>query len=370
VANNLVSSTLPKALADNKLNPVNQPSVEPLKFEIDAAFAYKARFEVQPEIAEVKFEGIELSRPVTDVTDEMVEKQLQALQVRHATLKVPEPIRASKEGDVLTIDFKLHADGEELKDGGGEGIAIELGSNQVVPELSTGLAGKNEGDTFEISAKLAETHPRTEMRGKVVVFKGAVKAVKERMLPNLDDEFAKDVGPFQTLVELRANVHTAIGRSLKDQSDTMLAEQIVAKLNELNPTEVPHSLVEQQCRLMEQEIAMQARRMGQNLSREQIQAVHGRVHAEAERKVRAGLVMAEIAKRHEIKVTDEDIEKGLEELAQETGKNVAKMRVEYRDPQKRNMLIGMILEDKVLDLIEAKAKIADAPAGASPTTTP
>jgi trigger factor len=111
--------------------------------------------------------------------------------------------------------------------------------------------------------------------------------------------------------------------------------------------------------MMEQELAMQAPRVGQRFTREQFAAIHDKMHADAEKKVRAGLLMAAIARKHEMKVTEEDIEKGLAELAQETGKNVAKLKAEYREKQKRDILIGMILEDKILDFLEGKSKISD-----------
>jgi len=110
---------------------------------------------------------------------------------------------------------------------------------------------------------------------------------------------------------------------------------------------------------MEQEVLQSARRMGQRITQEQYNALHGAILADAEKKVRAGLLMAAIARKNEFKVTDEDIEKGLAELAEETGKNVAKLRVEYREKSKRDILIGMILEDKILDFIETKSNIKD-----------
>ena len=119
---------------------------------------------------------------------------------------------------------------------------------------------------------------------------------------------------------------------------------------------------------------MQARRMGQRFTRETFAAIHDKMHVDAEKKVRAGLLMAAIARKHEMKVTEEDIEKGLQELAAETGKNVAKLKAEYRDKQKRDILVGMILEDKILDFLETKSKIAEgeppAPAAASQNEEP
>jgi len=104
---------------------------------------------------------------------------------------------------------------------------------------------------------------------------------------------------------------------------------------------------------------MQARRVGQRFTKEQAEALSSAIQADAERKVRAGLLMAAIAKKNTFKVTDEDLEKGMQELAAETGKNVAKLRVEYREKAKRDILIGMILEDKILDFIESKSKITE-----------
>jgi trigger factor len=357
VVNALVNETLPKALSEKNVQPINQPQVEAGKFEQGANFSYKARFEVQPEIGEVAYEGLDLVRPPEVATEAAVEEQLELLRRQHARLQPPEAARPAQKGDVVTIDFTLSVEGKELKDGGGEGLPLELGSGQVLPELDGALTGKTIDDKFEVEAKFPDAHSSKELAGKAGVLRVHLKDIKERILPTLDDEFAKDVGSFQTLVELRADVHTRLQKMLKDRAESALAEQIVEKLNEKNPLDVPPSLVEQQCRMMEMELLQNARRAGQRISPDDFAKVHGQVHADAEKKVRAGLLMGAIAKKLDVKVTDQDIQKGLEELAAETGKNVAKVRAEYNEPQKRQILVGMILEDKVLDVIEGKANI-------------
>jgi trigger factor len=359
VANAIVNETLPKVLTEKNVTPVSQPAVEAGTVSEKAAFSYKARFEVQPDIADVKYEGFELVRPPSAVEDKMIDEQLETLRQRHATLKTPEPARPAQKGDVLSIDFTVSVDGQEVKDGGGQGVQLELGSAQVIPELDAALMEKSIGDKTKAEVTFPEAHPRQDFRGKKGTFDVTISDIKEKILPELDDEFAKDVGQFQTLVELRADIHTQLEKALKDRAETALAEQIVQKLNEANPLDVPPSLVEQQCRMMEQELAMQARRVGQRFTREQFASIHEKMHADAEKKVRAGLLMAAIARKHEMKVTEEDIEKGLAELAQETGKNVAKLKAEYREKQKRDILIGMILEDKILDFLEGKSKITE-----------
>ncbi|MBS2017133.1 MAG: trigger factor [Deltaproteobacteria bacterium] len=358
VANAIVNDTLPKALVEKNLTPVSQPAVEAKNIDPKQPFSFTARFEVQPEIENVKFEGFELYRPKVEVDEKAVDEQLELLRQRHAALKAPEPARPGKKGDVVTIDFTLSIDGKDIKDGGGQGVQIELGSGQALPEIDTALDGKGVGDKVEAEHAFPAEHPREDFRGKTGKFAITVSDLKERVLPSVDDEFAKDIG-FDTLVALRADIHTKLEKNAKDRSETVLAEQIVQKLNEENSCDVPPSLVEQQCRIMEQEVVMSARRMGQRITQEQATQLHHAIHADAERKVRAGLLMAAIAKKHEFKVTDEDIEKGLAELAAETGKNVAKLRVEYREKSKRDILIGMILEDKILDFIETKSKIVD-----------
>ncbi len=357
VVNAIVNETLPKALSEQNVQPINQPQVEPGKFEQGATFSYKARFEVQPEIGEVAYEGLELVRPPEVATEAAVEEQLELLRRQHASLQPPEAARPAQKGDVVTIDFTLAVEGKERKDGGGEGLPLELGSGQILPELDAALVGKAIDDKFEVEAKFPDAHPSKDLAGKVGTLRVHLKEVKERILPTLDDEFAKDVGNFQTLVELRADIHTRLEKMLKDRAESALAEQIVEKLNEKNPLDVPPSLVEQQCRMMEMELLQNARRAGQRVSPDDFAKVHGQVHADAEKKVRAGLLMGAIAKKLDVKVTDQDIQKGLEELAAESGKNVAKVRAEYNEPQRRQILVGMILEDKVLDVIEGKANI-------------
>jgi trigger factor len=355
--NAIVNDTLPKAMSEKQVQPINQPQVEAGKFEQGEAFSYKARFEVQPDIAEVVYEGFELERPGETATEAAVNEQLELLRRQHAQLQSPDPVRPAQTGDVVTIDFTLGVDGEEVKEGGAEGIQVELGAKQLLPELDAGLVGVKVDDVLDIEAQLPEAHPRPELAGKRATFHVRVKDLKQRILPALDDEFAKDVGSFTTLVELRADIHSRLEKMLKERAEAALAEQVVDKLNSSNPIDVPPSLVEQQCRMMEMEIAQNARRSGQRITKEDFARIHGQVHADAERKVRAGLLMAAIARKLTLNVTDEDIQKGIAELAAESGKNVAKVRAEYGDPQRRQILIGMILEDKVLDIIEGKANI-------------
>ena len=358
VTRKLVDDSLPKALTEKNVQPLSQPDIEPQKLAAGTNFSYRARFEVRPAIASVTYDGFEVTRPSIAVTDAMIAEELEGLRKAHATVAAPAEARPARKGDVVDISFTVDVAGKRIPEASGDGVQLELGSGQVLPELEAVLVGANVGDAKEATLTFAQNHARADFRGKPAIFHVKVQEIKERILPALDDDFAKDVGTFQTLEELKQDIKGKLEKVMKQRAEDAVAEQLVTKLVDKNPIPCPPSLVEQQCQLMEQEIMQQARRTGEPVPRHE--ELHARVHADSEIKVRAGLLMAEIAKEAQIKVSEEDIEKGLVELAEQTGKQVAKMRVEYRDQKKREMLIGMIIEDKILDIIEAKAKITEA----------
>ena len=228
-----------------------------------------------------------------------------------------------------------------------------------MPELDTALTGAKAGQTVKAESTFAAKHPRADFAGKTGVFNITLVSLKAKKLPELDNEFAKQVGRFETLVELRADMHTRLERASKDASEMAVAEQIIDQLNDKNPLEVPPSLVQQQRQMMERDIIGRARRAGQMFTDEQAKELFDRIAKDAEKKVRAGLLMAAIARKLELKVNDEDIAKAQSEMAAEQGKSLAKIKSEYAATDKRDMLVGMVLEDKILTLIESKATVSD-----------
>ncbi|APR77450.1 Cell division trigger factor [Minicystis rosea] len=357
VAQRLVDETLNQALAQQSVQPLSQPAIAPVDLKPEEPFSYKARFEVRPEIASVKWDGFEVTRPATAATDAAVDAEIQRLRREHSTLQAPAEERAAKAGDVATVTFLLEVDGKVQGPSEPQEIETEVGSGEVMKEIDDGLAGLKPGDTKDVTVDFSDRHANAELRGKKGVFKLTLKDVKERVFPEIDDEFAKDCGE-DNLEKLRESLKGKIEKELKQKASDNVAEQLVIELCKANTIPVPPSLVEQQAQMTERELFAAARRAGQRL--DQSADLKARVRADAEMKVRAGLLMAEIAREKQVQVTEEDIEKGYGELAEQTGKNVAKIKAEYRDPKKREQLIGMILEDKILDLIESAAKVTEA----------
>lgn len=358
VIQKLVDSSFPKAAAEKSLQPISQPRVEPERLSSGKAFNYKARVEILPAIAEVKYEGLEAKRPKTSVGDEDVNKELDEVRRANSTLQVPGAARGAQTGDVVSCDLVVSVDGAIVESAGAKGYTIEIGKSQVFKEIEDALVGAQIGKAQSAVVDMPAAHPSPQLAGKKAQFSVTVTEIKERVLPALDDELAKDLGDFETLADLKADIKKQLESARKEQSENILAERLVQALVQANPVPLPPSLVEQQMRLSEREILMRAQMQGQRVSGVG-QQLRDQIKEDSEMKVRAGLIMAEIAKKEGIQIGNEQIEEGLKELAEQTGKNVAKLRAEYSEPRKREMLVGMILENKVLDLIESKASISE-----------
>jgi trigger factor len=352
VAQRLVDETLNQALADKQVQPLNQPAIAPAELRPAEPFSYKARFEVRPDITSVKWEGLDAKRLPLEVTEALLDAEIQSLRRQHATLQAPAEERPAKAGDVATIVVRIEVAG--VPDEAPQEFETELGSNQIMKDLEDALLSMRPSEQKAVEVAFSATHPRPEFRGKTGIFHLTLKDLRERIFPEVDDEFAKDCGE-DDLAKLRASVTSKLTKELKQRASDNLAEQLMVELCKHNPIPVPPSLVDQQAQMTEREYTAQARRAGQ---RPDTSAdFRARVRVDAEIKVRAGLLMTEIAREKQLTISEDDIEKGYAELAEQTGKNVAKVKAEYRDPKKREVLLSMILEDKILDIIEGAANV-------------
>jgi len=355
VSTRLVEDTLDAAMKTKNVRPLSSPQIERPKPNPAEDFAYVARFEVTPDIGKVEYEGLPVRRPVYPVTDAMIDEEIEKLRVRHAMLVEPDPPRPVCKGDTVTFDFVLEVEGKKGPVGDGKDITADVGSATLVPELSAALEGREAGAEFDVPISFGANHQREELRGRSGAFHVVLKEVKLRVLPAVDDEFAKDVGAFDTLDALREHVRGDLDKANAERIDTEVAEALVQELCKRYPVVVPPSLVQQQARLQESEFIEQARARGNDV-RTVSPEVRESIRADAEVKVRAGLLMAEIAKARRMQITEGDIENAYVELAEQSGQNVNKVKAQYRDAKQREMLIGMILEDKVLTVLEKAAK--------------
>ena len=355
VARKLVDETLSGAIRDHRIEPINQPRVEALD-ELSGAteWSYTALMEVRPEIGELNLSSLEVTRTIYPVTDEDVTRAIESKREESATLRTPDPARPARAGDTVTIDMSLSLDGAERPEYSSKGRPVEIGASKLLKVIDEALVGMSVGESKDVDVTFPENHRQVELAGKTAQMKVSVTAHQEKVLPELDDDFAKDVGK-ESLEQLRADLRAELEKAAKERSDEEARSAAVEVFVKANPIPVPPSLIEQAMGAMRQEFARGFAMRGESLPAE----LNAMLLKESEDRMRAGLLLTELARVNNIAVTDEDLNAQLELLSKETGKAVQRLRVEYRDKAKRDQLVAQALEGKVLDLLLAKVTVTE-----------
>lgn len=358
VTSSLVNESVVEAVQRHELPVVSTPVLkEPPKLVDGMGLSFTVKVEVRPKIDALDT-SLELVRRVRPVTDADVEAEIARIRDDHAVVAPLEAPRPAREGDVLTVDYTVVIDGAPRPDLAGVDRVVTLGDGRTLAEIDQALRGAEVGKTVTVTIVRPADDANTEIAGKVAVFDVAVKEVKERKLPALDDEFAKDVGDYASLEALRAAIRSRLEESARAESDRALREQAIETLVRKNPIPVPPSLLEQQMRNMEAQLRQFLMLVGNGSSPPR--GMIDEMRPEAESKVRAALLLGEVAKRANITVTADDVEARLADLAERSGKHIAKVRVEYAG-EKRERLESQILEDKLVRHLLDIATITDAP---------
>jgi len=361
VSSTLVQQGLGNAVREHSLDPVAVPEISDAIITDGQPLEFSAKVEVRPKIESVDTSKLDVKREKVLVSDAALDAELERLRTQQAVLVSPEP-RATREGDVLTVDLDVEVDGQPRPDLAAKDYTIELGEGQLLEELEQGMLGVQADSSPEISLTFPEDYRHDELKGKAARFKISIKALKEKVLPALDDEFAKDL-EHESLDEMKKKLREDLLKRADQRSQSLLKEAVVEKLIDANPIPVPPSMVEQQTRHMLQEYARFQAMLGQqpNLN----EAFFEDMKRRAERRVRAGLLFGEVAKTQAIAVTDEDVDTRLAEIAEKSGKHVAKVRADYQG-ERRQDLQAQLLEHKLLEFLLSKATIEDV----EPTTEP
>jgi trigger factor len=224
----------------------------------------------------------------------------------------------------------------------------------LLPELKEGLLGMKPEDEKTIDIEFEDDHPNPDLKGKTAQFAVKAKELHEKLLPEVDDEFAKDCGDFETLLELRLKIREGLEGSAKQQGEAELKDQLIEGLIRANDIPVPPSMVQQQQQMMMYEMAQFMQMAGQ-------QGAPGAdffsgIEARAQRRVQAGILLGVLARQEGIDVTEADLDAKFQEIADGTGKHIAKVRAEYQEAQ-RDALESQLLEEKVMALLTERAKI-------------
>lgn len=361
-----VGETSQKALDERELRPALQPAID-LEGEIEpvvdgqADLTFKMTFEVVPQIELADFSKIKVERPVAEVADEEIDEAVQRLAAQQKNFEPKGETAKAAEGDLLTIDFVGRIGDEAFEGGTAEDAQLELGSGRFIPGFEEQLVGAKAGDAKQVMVTFPDDYGAKELAGKDAVFDVTVKKVEAPAEVAIDDEFAKRLG-MENLEKLREAVAGQIKENYDGMSRSKLKRALLDALDEQHSFELPPSMLEQEFdqiwRQFEHELEHQDKKVADlDESEEDLRAEY---HKIAERRVRLGLVLAEVGEKNKISVTDEEVNRALAERARQfPGQERQLYEFYQKNPQAVAELRAPIFEDKVVDFIAELADITD-----------
>ena len=356
----LVAETLGDAVELAGVEPVAEPAIEADTPKAQGVFRYVARVEVKPPVTLPDLAGLAARKPVVEVGEEQVQQELDQLQQRQTQLIEEEEGTALADGHVASIDFVGRIDGEPFEGGSGQGVELELGSGQFIPGFEEQLVGARAGDDLEVRVNFPEDYHAEQLAGKEAVFATHVAAVKRRQVPELDDEFAKDLGDFETLTDLRNRVRDDLLKAREQASKQELHRTLVDSLIERAPLEVPPGMVERQ---LESRLRQAHQRFGSQIPHEVLHQQLDRWREEwregAERQVREALLLEAVAEAENLSVSPEDVDARLQEMAEEQGVDKDRLLKAYGGEAFERALESQLRDERALEFLVARAKVEE-----------
>ena len=304
--------------ADVKIIKVE--SLEALEAGKDG-FTFKAEIIVEPEMEIDGYKGIEIEKKSTEVTDELVDEEIEKVRDRNSRIVTVED-RPAQKGDTVVIDFDGYVDGEQFDGGKAENYNLTLGSGSFIPGFEDQIEGHSTEDEFSIFVPFPEDYSVEELEGKEAEFKIKLHEIKTKELPEVDDEFVKDVSEKETLEEYKAELRETIAKRLEDEAEKDVNDKIADKLIELVQGEIPEAMFENQTNDMIREFDMRLRSQGMDMQTYMqymgmdVNALKGMYRDDAEKRVKLRLALETIARKENIEVTEADLEDEYSKMAE------------------------------------------------------
>jgi len=372
VIRSLVPDYYDRAIRQAGIVPVlvEIPPLERVKVKKDSPFSFTATVEIKPTIELRDYKApnpISLKQDQRTVTEEQVQKALEVLREQMAQLHPAPAGTTLAEGDFAVLDVEGTLDGASLDGTTKTGHLHKMGSQSSVLgiEIEPHLVGKKDGDVITIPQAYPATHPDTRVAGKTVNFRCTIKSIKRKQLPPLDDEFAKDCGPYQSLQEIREKLHAEMDRALKKDIEDSYKETILKRLAETHHFDLPGTLVERELSAMVRQ-QLQSRQRTASAGAEtpppqtdEAKQLQQEYRPEAERRVKVGLILEALAAKENITVTSEDLSNEIARLAAEVKLSVEEVTrmIQAGGQDTLNDLRSRILADKALDFVYKHAMI-------------
>ncbi|GIN71099.1 trigger factor [Bacillus sp. J14TS2] len=311
-----------KAVEEAEIEPVDRPEIDIEQMEKGKELIFTATVTVKPEVKLGEYKGLEAEILDDTVSDDDVEAEVKTLQERQAELVVKEDGAAS-DGDTVVIDFEGFVDGEPFEGGQSDNYSLEIGSGSFIPGFEEQLIGVKSGEEKEVQVSFPEEYHAAELAGKEATFKVKLHEIKAKELPELDDEFAKDVDEEgETLEELKANIKKRLTDEKKNAAEQQLRNSLVEKAAENAEIDVPEAMVNNEMDQMMQEFEQRLQMQGMNLdlyfqfSGQNEEELRSQMKEDAEQRVKTSLTLEAIAKAENLEVDDEAVDKEMDKMAE------------------------------------------------------
>ncbi|MFC4320983.1 trigger factor [Litchfieldia salsa] len=318
----LLPEAYSKAIEETGIEPVDRPEVDVEQIEKGKSLIFTAKVTVKPEVKLGEYKNLEVEVLDATVTDEDVDSELKQLQERNAELVVKEE-GTVENGDTVVLDFEGFVDGEAFEGGQADNYSLEIGSGSFIPGFEEQLVGLSNGDEKDVEVSFPEEYHAENLAGKPATFKVKIHEIKSKELPQLDDEFAKDVDDeVETLEELKAKTRTRLEETKKTDSENQLKDTLIEKAAENAEIDVPQSMVNTELDRMLKEFEQRLQMQGMNLelyfqfSGQDESALRAQMAEDAAKRVRINLTLEAIAIAENLEASEEDVNAELEKMAE------------------------------------------------------
>ena len=323
--NEVAQEALEEAVEENKLDVVSRPEVDVKQMEKGKDLIFTVVMQTKPEAEVSKYKGIEIKKVEYNVTDEDVEHELHHMQEHNSRL-ISVDDRAVESGDTTTIDFEGSVDGVPFEGGKAENYDLEIGSNTFIPGFEDQIIGMKIDEEKDVKVKFPEEYFSKELAGKDAVFKVKLHEIKKKELPELDDEFAKDVSEFDTLDELKADIKAKQEKQNEEKAKYETQDAVIKALCEKTKVEIPSGMVEMEVENMLKDFEQRLAYQGLNL--EQYFKMMGKTEEEVKKEyepqaiegIKSRLALEAVIKAEKIEATDKEVEDKMKEMAKNYGK--------------------------------------------------
>ena len=352
-----VNSSTAKAIEDRGLKPALQPRVDLKQLEEGKDVEFEVVVEVLPEIGKLDFSGIELERLKAEVPDKDIDEALERIAKANREQKPVDPPRPAQTGDAIKLDFVGSVDGVEFPGGAANDYTLELGSGSFIPGFEDQLVGAEAGKTVDVKVTFPTEYGAPELAGKDAVFKCTIKEIHEFVEKPADDEMAKK-NNFENLEAMRKAIGERIGQDYSQISRTMIKRQLLDKLAEAHKFEVPEGLVESEFNAIWQRIE-EAKQKGEKLEDDE-EKMRKEYRDIADRRVRLGLLLADIGRSNSIDVTPEELNQAvMREAMRYQGQERQVLEFFSKNAEAKEQLRAPIFEEKTVDFILELAKVSE-----------